>query len=266
MDATLAAQVDNFLLGQGRVVLDLVDGRQNLARGQQLLEVAFAVLRESAGEIKQEEGTRGHRRAYIAHANGFGLAGLEDGLHLAPGLEVAEVADDVALAVGQFGKAVVGAVGVHQQRPVHEEEVEVVEPEARECLVEPLLDTRGVGGPDFRDDKDVLALNALGKGGLQALADLLLVAVAVGAVDEQVAVGNGVLDGGGDLTGACLPGAWEELENALHSGEMGGRERELTEAQRGHLGAVVEGVCAVRHGEGGDGSEWEKNGRPSEGN
>lgn len=44
VDALFAAEVDDFLLGKGRVVLDLVDGGDNLGDGEEFLEVLFAVL------------------------------------------------------------------------------------------------------------------------------------------------------------------------------------------------------------------------------
>lgn len=44
MDALLAAQVDDLLLAEGRVVLDLVDGGGDGRVGEELLEVAFGVL------------------------------------------------------------------------------------------------------------------------------------------------------------------------------------------------------------------------------
>ena len=43
-DALLLAQIDNLLLRQGRMVLDLVDGRDYFAVREQLLEICFAVL------------------------------------------------------------------------------------------------------------------------------------------------------------------------------------------------------------------------------
>ncbi len=45
VDALGLAQVDDLLLRQRRVVLDLVDGRDHGAVGEELLEVALAVLR-----------------------------------------------------------------------------------------------------------------------------------------------------------------------------------------------------------------------------
>jgi hypothetical protein len=45
VDALLLAEVDDLLLGKGGVVLDLVDGGDDGGVGEELLEVAFAVLK-----------------------------------------------------------------------------------------------------------------------------------------------------------------------------------------------------------------------------
>lgn len=44
VDALFTAEVDNLLLGKAGVVLDLVDGRDNLGHREKLLKVLFAVL------------------------------------------------------------------------------------------------------------------------------------------------------------------------------------------------------------------------------
>lgn len=44
VDALLAAQVDDLLLAEGRVVLDLVDGGGDGRVGEELVEVALGVL------------------------------------------------------------------------------------------------------------------------------------------------------------------------------------------------------------------------------
>jgi hypothetical protein len=45
VDALLLAEVDDLLLREGGVVLDLVDGGDDGGVGEELLEVAFAVLK-----------------------------------------------------------------------------------------------------------------------------------------------------------------------------------------------------------------------------
>jgi hypothetical protein len=114
--------------------------------------------------------------------------------------------DDIPRAIGLLGELVVVPVGVQQQGPVDEEEVDVVEPEGLETLVQALGDAGVVGGPDLGDDEDVLALDAGVEGLLDPRADGLLVAVAVRAVDELVATLEGVGDGGLDGGGLTLPG------------------------------------------------------------
>ena len=44
VDALFLAQVDNLLLRQRRVVLDLIDGGDDGSVGEELFEVAFAIL------------------------------------------------------------------------------------------------------------------------------------------------------------------------------------------------------------------------------
>lgn len=192
MDAVLLGQVDDLLLGEERRVFNLVDGGHRLG------------VLEQVGQV---------RLAVVADANGAGLA-LGQGLHELPGLDVVVVPEDVALAVGEEGEAVgvaavgPGAVGVHAHGPVHEVEVDVVEAQGLEGLVQAELDAGRVRVPELGDDKDVLALDARVKGGLEALADLVLVGVAVGGVDELVSGLEGDLDGLGDLTGRGLPCSW----------------------------------------------------------
>lgn len=47
--------------------------------------------------------------AYVGNANGLGLATLYQLLHVLPDLDVAIVAEDVALAVGELGELVIVA-------------------------------------------------------------------------------------------------------------------------------------------------------------
>lgn len=77
------AEVDNLLLGQGGVVLDLVDGRDNGGLGKEFLQVLDAV---------------------VGDADGADLAGAEELLHALPGGDVAVVVDDVPRAIGQLGE------------------------------------------------------------------------------------------------------------------------------------------------------------------
>lgn len=81
---------------------------------------------------------------------------------------------------------------------MHQEQINIIQTQRFQTLVEPELDAGIVCRPDLGHDKDVLPLDARGEGLLETLAHLVLVAVAVGGVDEPVAalegVGYGVLN------------------------------------------------------------------------
>lgn len=84
VNALFFAKVDNLLLWEGRVVLDLVDGRDNGRLRQQFLEVLLAV---------------------VGDTNGLDLAGADELLHALPGGDVGVGVVDVAGdAVGEFGE------------------------------------------------------------------------------------------------------------------------------------------------------------------
>lgn len=83
VDALFLAEIDNLLLRQRRVVLDLVDGRDDGRLRQKLLQVPLAVVR---------------------HADGLDLARGQELLHVLPGLDVVVGADQVARAVRQLGE------------------------------------------------------------------------------------------------------------------------------------------------------------------
>lgn len=95
-----------------------------------------------------------------------------------------------------------------QNTTYNEVQVDIVQAQQLERLVEAELAAGGVGGPALGDDKEVLALDDARRDGLaDALADLLLVAVDVGAVDEPVAALDGRQDGLLDDALVALPGA-----------------------------------------------------------
>lgn len=89
-----------------------------------------------------------------------------------------------------------------------QEEINVVQPQALQALLQRQLETGVVRRPRLGHDDDILSLDARRKRLLETLADLVLVAIAVGAVDEAVAALEGVGDGLLDLTGIGFPGAW----------------------------------------------------------
>lgn len=86
------------------MVLDLVDGGDDLGLWQELLKVLFAVLLHEVCKSVQfcstwiESGCG--QETYVADTNGLGLAGSKDILHLLPRLDVVPLAVDVASAVG----------------------------------------------------------------------------------------------------------------------------------------------------------------------
>lgn len=98
----------------------------------------------------------------------------------------------------------------------------MVETKALQALVEGKLAAGVVCSPDLGHDKDVLALDAGVEGGLEALANLVLVSVAVGAINERVAVLEGVFDGSLDLAGLGLPGAEANGGDVLAGVELEG--------------------------------------------
>lgn len=83
VDALGLAEVDDLLLRQGGVVLDLVDCGDDGGLGEELLEVANAV---------------------VGDADSLGLASGEELLHALPGGDVGVGVDDVAGAVGVLGE------------------------------------------------------------------------------------------------------------------------------------------------------------------
>lgn len=92
--------------------------------------------------------------------------------------------NNIALAINKLRELIMVAVGVHQQRPMHEVQIDVVQPQALEGLFETQLAAGRVGGPDLGHDEDVLTFHdARRKGFLQTGADFVFVAVAVGRVD-----------------------------------------------------------------------------------
>lgn len=99
VDALVAAEAHDLVLWQVGVVLDLVDGRDDLRALYEFLE----------------EGDR-----MVCHTDGFRLGrGLVHALELRPGLRVGPRGVEVAGAVRMFGDQGVRAVGVHGHGPVH---------------------------------------------------------------------------------------------------------------------------------------------------
>lgn len=153
-----------------------------------------------------------------------------------------KVLDDIPAAIRELGELVVVSLGIHEQGPVHEEEVDIVETELLQALLETQLDTGVVGGPDLGDDEDVLALDAGCQGVPDALADFVLVAVAVGAIDQLVAVLECEGDSFLDFALLALPCACTMLVVCYLTVSS-----PLTEANGRHLEAIVQCEGLVRH-------------------
>jgi len=93
VNALLLAEVNDFLLGQQRVVFDLVGGGDDGGLREELLEVLDRV---------------------VGDADGFDLVwvGLDEGFEVLPGLDVGYAVVDVAGAVFEFGEERVVSWGV----------------------------------------------------------------------------------------------------------------------------------------------------------
>jgi hypothetical protein len=90
----------------------------------------------------------------------------------------------------------------------HKKQIDVIQPQLFQALLQPQLAPRRVRGPHLGHDKDVLALDARGERLGQPLPDLLLVGVAVRAVDQPVPDLERVRDRLPDLARLRLPCPW----------------------------------------------------------
>lgn len=130
--------------------------------------------------------------AVVANTNGLCLPGLDESFHILPGLYVVVVPQDIAVAIRQKGKSIgitaIGsrAVWVHANRPVNEEEVDIVETQGLQGLIKTNFGAGGVCVPELGHHEDVLTLNSRIKSCLEALADFVFVCIAVCCVDELV--------------------------------------------------------------------------------
>lgn len=99
-------------------------------------------------------------------------------------------------------------IRVHVHRPVHQIQIEVVQPQILQTQLQVLLDPVGVRAPQLGRHEEVLPRHDAGVNGLaDSLADSLLVLVAEGRVDVAVAHFDGVKDCILDFFGGRLPGS-----------------------------------------------------------
>ena len=119
-------------------------------------------------------------------------------------------------------------IGVHGNRPVHEVEVDVGCLQQIQALLKTLLSTSVECAPELAGDEQVLALHDAARDDiLKSLTNLVLILVAVGAVNVPVAALNGVDNSLLDLSRRRLP---------------------CSQAEGGDGGASVEGDCGVHLG------------------
>ncbi len=105
-----------------------------------------------------------------------------------------------------------------RKRPVHEKEIEVVEPEIAEG---PLAGGDDVLGrvpvvPYFRGDPEILACDPAADDGLQSGADLRLVAVDGGAIEMPITDRRRAFDRGGDIRAVDAVGAERAKSDRRH--------------------------------------------------
>jgi hypothetical protein len=124
----------------------------------------------------------------VADPDVLGEALLQDILHALPRIEIVGIVVEQYLAIRRGGE-VFGPV-LESHRPVDEVKVNVLELQLLQDLLQLDLDELPLveGIPEFARDEEVLALdNSLGDFRVDGLADLLLVAIDVGAIDVPVA-------------------------------------------------------------------------------
>ena len=174
VDVLLLAVVDQLRAGVVGVQLDLVDGRHGLAARvvEQLLHVLNAEVRDT---------------------NVLDAAARGQLLHLLPRL------DEVPVRV-----VLLQILGVGGGWPVDQVQVDVVGAQVLEGASDALLDALVPWVVKLGCHPDLISWDARV---LDALADLVLVAVGEGSVDVAVAGLEGSLDSLADLVGLGLPGA-----------------------------------------------------------
>lgn len=87
----------------------------------------------------------------------------------------------------------------------YQQQVDVIQPKALQALIQTLLNSSVVRCPHLCHNKHILALHTCRESLLEALANLVLVGIAVSAVDELVSVLERIRNGRLNLTGLGLP-------------------------------------------------------------
>jgi len=146
---------------------------------------------------------------------------------------VVVISDNITGAVGFLGELIIVTLWVEKERPVllpvriqqirrnvsamthNQEKVDIVESESLQTLVESQLNAGVVCSPSLGDHKDVLTLDTSLKSSLETGTNLLFVTVAVGTVDQLVAVLESISDSLLDLACRGLPGACSQRVSQL---------------------------------------------------
>lgn len=111
--------------------------------------------------------------------------------------------------------------------PTHNQEhVNVLQTQALQTLLQRQFQAGIVRCPRLGHDHDVLTLDARRKGLLQALAHLILVTIAVSAIDQTIAGLESMNDGFLDFARLSFPGAYDNVSGVftveLQDGRRGG--------------------------------------------
>jgi hypothetical protein len=102
---------------------------------------------------------------------------------------------------------------------MHQVQIDIVQSQRLETGIKAFLDAVGVDVPQLGGDKEVLALDEAGvDGGLDALADILLVLVGQRSVNMAVPDLDGMIDGLLGLLGRGLPCSYAGLVRNHKSG------------------------------------------------
>jgi hypothetical protein len=185
VDALVFAEIDDLLLGQQRVVFDLVDGGRDGCFCEELLHVLDRV---------------------VCDANGLYLVGmgLDEFLHVEPCLHVRVLVVDVAGAVLELGEErvvswalsiykawnlgmVQHTIGVHGNRPVNQIEIDIWRLQHVQTLLQTLFCARVECAPQLAGDEELLALHdATRDDVLERFAHFILVLVAESTVNMSV--------------------------------------------------------------------------------